>query len=374
MIRLLALVTIVLAAVYAAIVRTLARAVIYPRRSRPTKIIRTIDSSRVVLSSTALTAFQGTIGLLHDNETKLAVLKPGARLEEAGAEVVRTLATPAVLRANTDARATGNIFEPHAVTGPPPESVAIATGSTTQAAWLYAGTGQQSSTWVIHIHGMLAGRDSALRGVHSLEPSGWTSLVISYRGDGEVQGEPRQPSTLGQTEWRDLDAAITFARVNGARTVFLIGWSLGATLALYEAQEGTNRAFINGLVLVSPVINWARSIRFGMTQNRVPAWLAASTLGALSSPITSRLLGLEEPLRLPTELPEVSVPTLIIHSDGDQTAPFDASVGFAGSSDLVALEIFPTSPHAMEWNSDPARFATKIQVWISSLTGETTTR
>ncbi|GAA4682253.1 alpha/beta hydrolase [Frondihabitans cladoniiphilus] len=367
MIRLLAVVTIVLAAVYAALIRTLANAVIYPRRARPTKILGTLEPSEVVLSSTPLTRFKGTIGLLYDDETKLAVMKPGARLHEGGAGVVRTLDTPTVLHGNTLARATGNIFEPTDVTEHPPESVDINTDSAVQPAWLYTGTGDQASTWVIHVHGMLAGRDSALRSAHALRNSGWTSLVISYRGDGEAQGERRQASTLGQAEWQDLDAAVTFARAHGAKTVFLVGWSLGATLALYESEKGANRNFINGLVLVSPVINWARSIRFGMTQNRIPAWLATSTLAALSFTVTSRLLGLKRPLLLPPELPRVSVPTLIIHSNGDRTAPFDVSAAFADSSDLVTLETFPPSPHAMEWNADPDRFATTIYEWLSPL-------
>jgi hypothetical protein len=368
LIRLLVVVAIVLAASYAALVRTLANAVIYPRRARPIKILDMPGPSQVVLSSTPLTRFEGTLGLLYDDETKLAVLKPGTRPSEDGGGVVRTLTTPAGLSANTLGRASGNMFKAGNATGRPPESVDIATGSTAQPAWLYTGTGEEASTWVIHVHGMLAGRDSALRSAHSLRDSGWTSLVISYRGDGEARGERRKPSTLGQTEWRDLDAAIGFARTHGARTIFLIGWSLGATLALYASEEGKNRAFIDGLVLVSPVISWERSIRFGMTQNRIPAWLATSTLRALSSPVTSRLLGLQRPLLLPAELPHVSVPTLVIHSTGDRTTPFDVSAAFADSSDLVTLETFPPGPHAMEWNGDPARFATTVKDWLSALT------
>jgi pimeloyl-ACP methyl ester carboxylesterase len=366
--RLLALIGLVLAGAYAVLIRALARAVIYPRRARPTRIIEVPGPSEAVLSSTPLTRFEGTIGLLYDNETQLAVLKPGVHINEGSKAVTRTLATPSALRANTDARATGNIFTPDSVTGLPPESVDIQTGTAAQPAWLYAGTREEASTWVINIHGMLAGRDSALRSAHALKDSGWTSLVISYRGDGEAQGEHRQPSTLGQAEWHDLDAAITFASTHGADTIVLIGWSLGATLALHEAQRGTNRTSIAGLVLVSPVINWARSIRFGMAQNRIPAWLAGATLGALSHPITSRLLGLAQPLAFNSNLPYVSVPTLVIHSAGDRTAPFDVSREFAEASNLVTLETFPPSPHAMEWNADPDRFATTLRDWISSLT------
>jgi pimeloyl-ACP methyl ester carboxylesterase len=119
------------------------------------------------------------------------------------------------------------------------------------------------------------------------------------------------------------------------------------------------------MLLVSPVVNWARSIRYGMSRSHIPALMANSAIAALSSPLGSRLLGLGKPLALADQLPSPLVPTLIVHSRGDQTAPFAASWALATTSDFVELEEFPSCPHAMEWNSDPQRFSEVAEQWIA---------
>ncbi len=356
---------VVLAAACAAAVLFLARAVVFPQRARPTKIVSVDDDGQiVVLSSNPLTRFDGILGLLYDNETKLTVLAPGAEVAGDGSTVTRRLAERAPLERGTDGRAAGNVFTATNVAEPGPVDVAIDTDHASQPAWLYAGSGANSSTWVLHVHGMLAGRDSALRSVRALAGTGYTSLVISYRGDREAAGEERAPSTLGQAEWRDLDAAIAYARSQGAARVVVVGWSLGATVALEETVHGQQGAAIDALVLVSPVVSWARTIHYGMARQRVPRWFASSAVALLSSRLGARLLGLPMTLRLSDTLPVTGVPTFVIHSEGDLTTPFAASHAFAASSPHVDLVQFPPSPHAMEWNADPERFAADTCDWI----------
>jgi len=359
-----AIAVVVLAAAYCAAVLLLARAVVFPQRARPTKIVRVSPNGDVELTSNPLTRFGGILGLLHDDETKLAVLTSAVDDEDADGTVVRHLAEPAALKAGTDGRAAGNVFTPTNVTTTPPASVEIHTDHASQPAWLYAGTGAESSTWVIHVHGMLAGRDSALRSVQAVAGAGYTSLVISYRGDREAAGETREPSALGQAEWQDLDAAIAYARSQGAARIVVVGWSLGATVALEEVTRGLQGASIDALVLVSPVVSWARTIHYGMARQRVPRWLASSAIALLSSRLGARVLGLPLTLSLTEAVPTVSIPTLVIHSTGDLTTPFAASEAFAASSDRVVLEQFPASPHAMEWNAAPKLFAAHVNDWI----------
>ncbi|MDN4648515.1 alpha/beta hydrolase family protein [Curtobacterium sp. PsM8] len=359
---------VVLAAAYAAAALFLARAVVFPQRARPTKIVSVGDDGQsVVLSSNPLTRFDGILGLLYENETKLTVLAPGAKVAGDGSTVTRHLAEPAPLERGTDGRAAGNVFTAVNVAETEPVDVVIDTDHAPQPAWLYAGVGTNSSTWVLHVHGMLAGRDSALRSVRALAGTGYTSLVVSYRGDREAAGEGRTPSTLGQAEWRDLDSAIAYARSRGAARIIVVGWSLGATVALEEAEHGPQGAAIDALVLVSPVVSWARTIHYGMARQRVPHWLASSAIALLSSRLGARLLGLPVTLSLSEALPVPGVPTLVIHSDGDLTTPFAASRAFAASSPLVDLVQFPSSPHAMEWNADPERFAANTRDWIVAI-------
>ena len=53
------------------------------------------------------------------------------------------------------------------------------------------------------------------------------SLVVSYRNDGEAPRSRAGTYALGATEWRDVDAAVGYARRRGARRVVLMGWSMG---------------------------------------------------------------------------------------------------------------------------------------------------
>ncbi|MCZ9337233.1 alpha/beta fold hydrolase, partial [Streptomyces sp. TRM76130] len=81
------------------------------------------------------------------------------------------------------------------------------------------------------------------------------------RGDA---GAPRPPGGLrrfGETEWRDLDAAVRYAVDHGARKVVLLGWSTGATMALHTATRSALRDRIAGLVLDSPVLDWRATVR-----------------------------------------------------------------------------------------------------------------
>jgi hypothetical protein len=355
---------VVVAAAYGGLVLLLARAVVFPQRAKPTQIIRVESNGEVELSSNPLTRFSGVLGLLYDGETKLTLLSSATDVVDEGGTVLRRLAEPAALQAGTDGRAAGNVFTPTNVTSAPRADVEIQTEHATQPAWAYTGTGAAASTWVLHVHGMLAGRDSALRSVRAVADAGYTSLVISYRGDREATGEDREPSTLGQQEWRDLDAAIAYARSQGAAHIVVVGWSLGATVALEETMRGAQGDAVDALVLVSPVVSWSRTIHYGMAMQHVPHWLASSAVTLLSSRLGASLLRLPVQLRLTRELPKVSIPTLVIHSEGDLTTPFAASQAFAEASDLVVLERFPASPHAMEWNADPERFAATVQRWI----------
>ncbi|WP_457826784.1 alpha/beta hydrolase family protein, partial [Staphylococcus aureus] len=61
---------------------------------------------------------------------------------------------------------------------------------------------------------------------------GITSLLVSYRNDGEAPRSRTGTYALGATEWRDVDAAIGYARRQGARRVLLMGWSMGGAIVL----------------------------------------------------------------------------------------------------------------------------------------------
>lgn len=124
-----------------------------------------------------------------------------------------------------------------------------------------------TSTWAIHIHGLGSVRAGTLRGVLAATERGYTSLVISYRADGEGPGADNGRSTLGFTEAEDAAAAIEYAMLHGARQVVLFGWSMGAAIALQLAHHPSYRRSIAGLVLDSPVLDWTEVIKANCTRS-----------------------------------------------------------------------------------------------------------
>src|SRR5690606_17906385 len=84
-------------------------------------------------------------------------------------------------------------------------------------AWLFPADGD-SDTWVIQVHGRGTTRAECLRAVPVFHAAGITSLVVSYRNDGEAPRTRSGTYALGATEWRDVEAAVTLARRRGARS------------------------------------------------------------------------------------------------------------------------------------------------------------
>ncbi|GAA4939905.1 hypothetical protein GCM10023238_01890 [Streptomyces heliomycini] len=97
-------------------------------------------------------------------------------------------------------------------------------------------------TWVIAVHGLGTTREHTMNLMEFLHRHRFPVLAPAYRGD---PGAPRSPdglNHLGETEWRDLDAALHHAVDSGARQVVLYGWSTGATMALRTAARSEVRA------------------------------------------------------------------------------------------------------------------------------------
>ena len=93
--------------------------------------------------------------------------------------------------------------------------------------------------WAIHVHGQGSARAQTLRGVESASRLGLSSLVISYRNDGEGPRSRDARSHLGESEWRDLEAALRFVAERGGTECVVFGWSLGATMALNTVQRSS---------------------------------------------------------------------------------------------------------------------------------------
>ncbi|MFI5758391.1 alpha/beta hydrolase [Streptomyces sp. NPDC051569] len=233
-------------------------------------------------------------------------------------------------------------------------------------AWFVPG---HRDTWVITVHGLGTTREHPMNLMGFLAGRQFPVLDLAYRGDA---GAPRSPDGLGHlgdSEWRDLDAAIRYAVRYGAERVILYGWSTGASMALHAAAESALAARVSGLVLDSPVLEWEATLRALATARRVPAPLLPLAVRAAQGRAAQSRNGLRggrpgagaghgAPL----------IPTLIFHGPDDTLASWEPARALAARRpDLIGLHTVRGAPHAAMWNVDPAGYEEALRRFLTPL-------
>lgn len=228
-------------------------------------------------------------------------------------------------------------------------------------AWFVPG---DRDTWVIAVHGLGTTREHAMNVMGFLHGRRLPVLALAYRGD---LGAPRPAdglNHLGESEWRDVDAAIRYAVRYGARRVVLLGWSTGATMALRAAERSPVRDRVAGLVLDSPVLSWEATLRALARARHIPAPLLPLAVRAAQGRAglhADRVAEITDPERL-------AAPALIIHGPGDRVAPWEFSRLLAARRpDRVALHTVPDAPHAAMWNPDPTAYEERLRRFLTPL-------
>jgi pimeloyl-ACP methyl ester carboxylesterase len=264
----------------------------------------------------------------------------------------------------------GIYFDSPAAAGLSVREVFVTTPAGPAPAWLADGE-HRAATWAIHVHGMGGRRRGTLRGVQVTAELGWTSLVVSFRNDGEGPSVEKGRSTLGYSEADDVEAAVDYAVKQGAERIVLFGWSLGAAIALRVADRMRSAGVITALVLDSPVLSWIEVIEANCVRSGLPAVAGRLSLPWLTLDPLARIAGLPGAVSLREmdwieRARELTVPTLILHGDRDDSVPPAVSQALRdrrpGFVELVAFE----AGHSLAWNSDPERWRSSVSAWLST--------
>ncbi|MFD3780334.1 alpha/beta hydrolase family protein [Streptomyces sp. NPDC058612] len=219
-------------------------------------------------------------------------------------------------------------------------------------------------TWVITVHGLGSGREHPMVVMPFLHRHHLPVLDLAYRGDLGAPAPPDGLGHLGESEWRDLDAAIRYALRYGARRVVLHGWSTGAAMALRAAERSALADRISGLVLDSPVLDWRATLRALAAARRIPAAVLPLAVRAAES-----RAGLSADRRPPGADPgALRVPVLVFHGPDDTLASWEPSRRLAAARpDLVTLHTVAGAGHGAMWNADPARYEEALRRFLTPL-------
>ncbi|GLF98680.1 alpha/beta hydrolase [Streptomyces yaizuensis] len=333
----------------------------------PRLTVHALDADRVTLTRSLASGRPGTYGLRGDGVHAVV----GPVLEEvtrSADTLVRRLerVVHGVLEPGARVRLTPQLHvgDPATALGIDSADVSIPGELGPLPAWSVQGPRE---TWVIAVHGLGATREHPMNLLPFLHRRRIPVLGLGYRGDPDAPRPPDGLGHLGDTEWRDLDAALRFAVAGGARRVVLYGWSTGATMALHTAADSALRDRISGLVLDSPVLDKDATLRALAAARRTPAALVPLALRAARGR-AGLYDGRELPAPAAADADALRVPTLIFHGPDDAVAPWAASRELAAHRPgLVSLITVPGAPHAAMWNADPARYEEALRRFLTPL-------
>jgi hypothetical protein len=217
---------------------------------------------------------------------------------------------------------------------------------------------------VIAVHGLGADRQQTLPLLPLLDALQLPVFAITYRNDEGAPPSPDGLGHLGDTEWRDVEAAIRLALDSGARRVLLHGWSIGATMALQTAARSPWRDKVRGLVLDSPILDWRGFVRRLTAGRGVPGPLAELGVRAAAG-----RLGLDTAaFARMAQGEDLRVPTLVLHSPDDTVASWHAVQLLADrQEELVSLQRFQGADHAALWNIDPQGYEDTVRRFLTPL-------
>lgn len=305
---------------------------------------------------------KGVVAGYRSDGSRIGVFGKPSNIDDLTATSTRTLQaiSGSPLQQNQKISMQGNMWisNPKDALGLDYKDVKYASPVGDMSAWEIPGS--SSSIWTIGIHGIGADKTEMLRMLKPVHDAGSTMLVINYRNDANNPAAPDGRNNLGNTEWQDVEAAVAYAQKQGATKINLYGNSLGSSLLQNYLRRGNNTQNVNRVVMDSPALDWENILRHRAGQNGFPQFVYQPTAWML------RLRAGIDVAAISTQPEDIKHPTLIIHSNDDQSVPQAPSKKIAEArSDIVTLLDFGQGGHLRSWNNDQVRYEKAVREFLS---------
>ena len=197
---------------------------------------------------------------------------------------------------------------------------------------------------------------------------GLNQMLINYRNDVDSPVDKGGYHMFGLTEWRDLEDAVRHVRDNGAKKIFILGHSMGGSIALQFILKSDLDSSVDGIILESPALDLNGIITEKAKTVPFPVM-------ALLPPIknmVSKLVKLDwSELDYISKSSQIELPVLLIHSTNDQTVPVTQSDQFACNiPNLYEYLKLEGAPHAAAWNFAQDKVELSIKTFINHVASE----
>ncbi|GAA2797446.1 alpha/beta hydrolase family protein [Crossiella cryophila] len=324
------------------------------------------STSTVTLEDTENARQPGTFTLVWPG----GATRVGDVVRRSGEQVERKLIGTGTVTAGTKVRFDNDVFDgdPKQAHGLDFTEVPIASELGPMPAWLVRpDSAGDTGVWAVQVHGRGASRDETLRVIPTIRKLGLTNLSITYRNDKGAPISPDGLYHLGDTEWRDAEAAVRFAVQSGARRVVLFGYSMGGAIIGQFLARSELAGQVAAVVLDAPVLSWQKTLDWQAGERGLPKFLTpiATTVSSWRSGIDfDRMELIEHP-------PARKPPTLLIHGSADGTVPVQASRDLAEQSRRLAWPVeyveIPGADHVAAWNLYPAAYEQLISNYLTRM-------
>lgn len=239
------------------------------------------------------------------------------------------------------------------------EDVSVASPHGPLPAWFVPGT---HDTWVLFVHGKGSSRAEALRALKATSAAGYPGLAITYRNDPGVSLSYTGRYDYGESEWEDLDSAITYAKAHGARKVVLVGFSMGGSIVLSFTERSERMCDVAGIILDSPLLCLGSVLGYHGAAGHMP-----SPVVQLTKDLIRSRFGVDwSALDYRTTAEKIEVPLRIIHGAEDTVIPVEHSRAYArsrpGLFDMIEV---PGARHVGSWNVQPEAYEKLIVDFIN---------
>ena len=244
------------------------------------------------------------------------------------------------------------------------EIEAIPTSGGHLPAWRFTPKGPRD-TWVIGVHGRGAQRTELYRLIGLCLEARLPSLVVSYRTD-QWTAQPARLTTLGTTEWRDVEAAMQLAMSRGARRVILAGFSMGGAIVAMTVRRSEFAGAVAGVILDSPALDWGPTLRHVATVRHVPRGIVPVVMLLARARARVDWAGLNQV----ASAGEFVHPILLVHGTGDEVTPIWLSDALAEARpDLVTYLRVEGAGHVKAWNVERARYEQAVLGFLDVVAG-----
>lgn len=230
--------------------------------------------------------------------------------------------------------------------------------------------GSDSEKWAVLTHGKGASRSEMLRMSRTLSEAGFNMVVCSYRNDAGTAASEDGMVRYGATEWEDLQACVRWALDRGAQRLVLGGASHGAAVTLGFMAKSELADQVDALIFDSPAASLPDVIDAAADFRTIPVIGTAvpESLQSVALWMTSWRYGVDmQEVDYPNMVGLITVPTLVIQGEDDETTPLLATDHFvAAFPEHITYVRVPGADHVLSWNVDPQKYDDAVRDFLTS--------